>query len=181
MTEEVRKKLFDCMERLRVNSASDWKFTDLRYEIAPCPPACEAVLERAARCRREGKYDEALSCCIDIFRREMYFHLDVMREMCRALICDGELLLAFYLLTASVHELVRRMGPCPVPQVPSVPWAQLDDILRLERACADLVKTRDLRAFCAYAAPIAEDPYYVPACDLLSLLLQAEEIARLMK
>ena len=181
MTDELWNELRQCMNRYCVLPTPQNRYDIdhtlfLRYDVNPYSPFYEPTIKQAVQYKRQGNYEEAIRCYIKIFDEAKCFHTEIVRYLCKVLICDGELILAFRFLASSFSELKNKRGPCPNPYAPSVPWAQFDDMDRLVRACYDFVRTQNINTFCAYAARIAGDPNYSPKCDPALLLMQAYRI-----
>lgn len=173
MTDKVKNELFDCMEEYIITPAPTGRFVDLRFDVNPYSPIYEPMIKQAVQYKRAGNYDEAIKCYIDIFKREKCFNTEIVRYLCKVLICDGELLLAFSWLAAAAQALMEKFGPSPNPYVPQIPWAQMDDLLNLVNACVNLQKTRNINSFCNYVAPIAGNPTYRLKCTSNQLFSQA--------
>lgn len=179
MTDEVREKLYQCMDKYNVTLRPTGKLTDLRYEVDSYSPIYEPIIKQAVQYKRVGNYDEAIRCYIKIFNEAKCFNTEIVRYLCKVLICDGELLLAANWLGAAYETLVKECGPRPNPFVPSIPWAQFQDALDLINACVDLQETKNLKPFCDYVASIAGNPYYVPTCDPAKFTMQVNKIVRI--
>ena len=181
MTEELWNELRQCMNKYCIVLTPQDRYAIdrdliLRFDVNPYSPFYEPMIKQAVQYKREGNYEEAIRCYIKIFNEAKCFNTEIVRYLCKVLICDGELILAFRFLGAAFCELKIKCGPCPNPYAPSIPWAQFDDMDRLVRACFNFVHTQNIKTFCAYAAPIAGDPNYSPKCDPALLLMQAYRI-----
>ena len=173
MTEELKKELFDCMDKFILTPTPTGRFVDLRFDVNPYSPIYEPLIQQAVQYKRAGNYNEALKCYIDIFKQEECFNAEIVRYFCKVLICDGELLLAFSWLAAAAQALTNKFGPCPNPYMPQIPWAQLDNLIDLVNACIQLQKTQNIKSFCDYVAPLAGNPAYRLPCTAEQLLSQA--------
>ena len=180
MTEELWNELGNCMDKYSVTPVPTGKFSDLRYDVNPYSPTYEPLIKQAVQYKRAGNYDEAIKIYIKIFDDAKCFNTEIVRYLCKVLICDGELLFAFHWLGAAGIALEKKCGPCPDPNVPFIPWAQFQDATELINACIDLRNTRDIKSFCNYVASIAGNPGYVPA-NPTDLVMQADEIVRIIK
>lgn len=182
MTEEVWNELHQCMDRYCITPTPSNQYDishdyNLQFDVDPYSPTYEPLIKQAVQYKRAGNYDEAIKLYIKIFDDAKCFNTEIVRYLCKVLICDGELILAYKLLGASWDALRDKCGPCPVPSIPSIPWAQINDASQLVKACSELANTRDFRPFCAYVAPIAGNPCYVPTCNIIDLFMQAYMIA----
>lgn len=176
MTEKVKKELFDCMGNLIAGSMTDNMFFELPYDVDPYSPYYEPMIKQAVQYKREGNYDDAIKCYIDIFKREKRFNTEIVRYLCKVLICDGELVLAYQLLAGAYYALSIKCGPHPNPFVPSIPWAQAEDGAKLLNACSVLANSWDVGTFSNYVASVAGNPTYLPKRSHFQLISQAEEV-----
>ena len=176
MNDKVRKELFDCMGNLIAGAITDNMYFNLPYDVDPYSPNYEPIIKQAVQYKREGNYDEAIKCYVDIFKREKRFNTEIVRYLCKVLICDGELVLAFQLLTGAYYALSTKCGPYPFPHLPSIPWAQAEDGAKLLNACSVLANSWDVSTFNNYVASVAGNLTYLPKCSHFQLISQAEEV-----
>ena len=183
MTDELWNELRQCMNRYCITPIpqdryEDNMFFEVPYDVDPYSPYYEPMIKQAVQYKREGNYDDAIKCYIDIFKREKRFNTEIVRYLCKVLICDGELVLAFRFLCSAWYELSTKCGQHLLPSIPAIPWAQLFDATELMGACSCLVNTTDFHTFYIYVTAIANDPsYLMPKYAIPKLLMQAGMIA----